>query len=734
MVSNAIRLWILLSSLAMSILGAGVATHLTYLARVVPKEFQVYHPWLKAGAFFPDSLYSCKPSKKLHDFAESTHWPEFLISALQLWQERYGSDSGKRYSQDSMKLQGFLIGVLSHQVVDSSWHSLVNGYTSHGLLRVLAETEFGGNLDEAHNYIDVMGEFLVLSDIFQDFKDPGWRYFIDSNWSLPREEDVMELLSRGGIGHDVITFEELKVCVMRGVSATLSEVYLTLNRRAEMLNMAYSISPAAREILQDCWLGGEFDLVAMLHACLPVYQGLFEPGTTIDQQINNLQICGNLPEVSQLKSNDNLNVEYDVNGAVIVTSKIPASNFGSSIAVGKFGDDDKLYTAVSAPIEGSKGAVYLIDLNDLSTLNTERMKPFTLMRGLVIHTYTFNGIDYLLVSEPGSNSIHFHRSGKRLLTICDLSTPNSLQLKVSCVADIDGDGVPDLILSGTFYGENETGNAILVPGSSFRDFLELGKPTKLEISTLDPVKLNGGPFNKPYQHFGAALAASQTESHDGFLYVTCQNLGVVFAYPSVNIHSSSLPKFVIMEKRVIPFEKYSLNDVSIVTSSTHGMFGRALLTWSQRSINYIAISQHLFNRVFIYHEDGGVLKYLLTVELQHDGSAPAATIGFGTSLQYENELERIYISSPGSFRGSGAIWTIKMQELIDASRLYKLDTFYVNPDSHLYSTNPQSSGNGVSNFGKTMCLTQDRRLVIGAPQLNYGNLQDDQLTGSIIIK
>lgn len=64
--------------------GAGVNVHLIYLARVTSELDRKYEPWLKAGAFFPDAFYSCKPSKQWHDFAESTHWPQFLVNAVKL--------------------------------------------------------------------------------------------------------------------------------------------------------------------------------------------------------------------------------------------------------------------------------------------------------------------------------------------------------------------------------------------------------------------------------------------------------------------------------------------------------------------------------------------------------------------------------------------------------------------------------------------------------------------------
>ncbi|QLL33781.1 hypothetical protein HG536_0F01060 [Torulaspora globosa] len=734
MLCNAIRFWILLSLLMLCVFGAGVATHLTYLARVIPDKFHDYGPWLKAGAFFPDTLYSCKPSENLADFAERAHWPQFLISALELWQDRYGSNSSKRDSRDSLRFQAFLIGIFSHQIVDSSWHSLVDGYRSHGLLRVLAETEFGGDVDEAHNYLDVMGDFIVMSNVFKGIADPGWQYYTDTNWSLPREKDVMELLHRNGVNHDEISYKELNVCLMRGLSASLSEVYVTLNRRVEILNVAYGISPASRELIQDCWLGGEFDLIALLHACLPVFQNLFEPHTELELQARRLQLCGNLPEVSRPLSGPDTNLDFRYDGeVVIVSSRVPQSNFGTSIAVGRFEEDKKLYAAVSAPLEQSKGSIYLIALEDPAKANTAVMKPFTSMRGLAVHTYRFNDKDFLIVSEPGSNCIYFYRARRRILTIYD-RTADAFQLQLSCVTNINGDSVPDLILSGSSYGRNETGCAMLVPGSSLISYLNSDHPTEVEISALTAVRLNGEPFKKPYQHFGAALTSSYSHSPSGFLYVTCQGLGMVLVYSLSGLHSNSLPRYVIMAKEITLFKKYNYDNAEILPSSRHGMFGKIMLSWNYVGESFVAISQHLFNSVFIYHEIDGKVEFFLKLVLHHDSSTSSCTIGFGTAIQYDDQLKSLYVSSPGSFDGKGAIWRVGMQEIINAVKIWRQDIFYVKAVSHLYFANPQIDSKGVSNFGKAMQIVPDRRIIIGVPQLNYGNLQAEQLTGAIIIK
>ncbi|CAI4533057.1 CPA_1a_G0028860.mRNA.1.CDS.1 [Saccharomyces cerevisiae] len=92
--------WLLVSIICLTtstvtkLQAAGVTTHLFYLTRGAPLSLKEnYYPWLKAGSFFPDALYSCAPSNKdWSDFAEFTHWPNFLMIAVSYWQQKVWSE------------------------------------------------------------------------------------------------------------------------------------------------------------------------------------------------------------------------------------------------------------------------------------------------------------------------------------------------------------------------------------------------------------------------------------------------------------------------------------------------------------------------------------------------------------------------------------------------------------------------------------------------------------------
>lgn len=729
----------LLSLLFLKVQGAGVTTHLTYVARVTTERFDDYHPWLKAGAFFPDSLYSCKPGKELHKFAEATHWPPFLISGFNLWQENYGRIPSRRYSRDSLRLQAFLTGVFTHQIVDSSWHSLVDNYRSHGLLRVFAETEFYGKIDDAHNFLDTMGDFIGLSNVFNDVTDENWRYYVDGNWSLPREQDMMELLSRNGLKSGQITYKELGVCVSRGLSASISETYAMLSRRREILNLAYKITPASRDFMQEYWLGGEFDLIAMLQKCLPVYQELFDSNSQDRKSMELIQLCGNLPNTRGPNSGSFQASAVDSDRELTIVRPVTSrSNFGSSIALGRFKADNELYMAVGAPLESSEGHVYLIPFDEASRSSELEvlMEPFTPMRGTTVHKFRLNDKDFLAVSEPGTNSIFFYQDGKKLLTIHDHKTTDALQLHLYAVADVDGDLVPDLLLSGSSYGKNETGCVMIVPGMNLEKHLKsrIQSSISLDISSLSIVKLNGGPYTKPYQHFGSAIAASRDYSNKGFLYVTCQSLGAVFAYQLSDLHSLSLPKYILTDRGVLLPEEDLPIDLKVISSAVHGMFGKSMHSWTYRGNCYLAISQHLFNNVYIYREEDGFLKYVLKVRLEDDQEKQAWSLGFGTAVVYDDQSQILRISAPGCFGNKGAIWKVAMQELLDAAEFWKLEIFFVNMANNLDLINTQPEAKGFSNFGKVMEVGPNSSLIIGAPQYGYGNLHDNQLTGAIFVK
>lgn len=746
-----IRSWLLICIICFStpfvtkLQAAGVTTHLFYLTRGAPLTLKEnYYPWLKAGSFFPDALYSCAPSNKdWSDFAEFTHWPNFLIIALSYWQQTFGQNNQLRESRRSLTLKSFLIGIFTHQIVDASWHSLVADYRTHGLLRVLSETEFDSDIEAAHTFLDVMGEFITLNNVIRDTaNNENWNYFTYSNWELPNEKDLMEIIQRAGLSKRKLTYQELDFCVKRGLAAAVSESYVFRSQRNKLLSNIYSTSPRANDLVLNHWLGGESNLVAMLQKCVPFFESLFHGKTSSEAQIEELILCSNLPPVSQREvetyaSIAPIEVRRESNH-IVVSPMRSFSKFGTSFTLGKFLGDDANYLAVSAPLEDTIGAIYLVPWEVVSIAAREDfsvLQPITAMYGSKIGTFSIGDVDYLVVSEPDTCKIHFYFKQTKILTMEDRTTEEANQLHIALTEDFDGDEIPDLILSSTSYGINETGMAAFIPGSSIIPYLmNPNKYQTIDISNLKGVvRLDGYPFQKPFQHFGASIQLSNTLNNQKLIYITCQSLGTVFVYLSNGLRDSSTPKYYITRDRVISAKNTDRVELGVIPSKEHGMFGSAIHSWHFRGHDFVAISQPMFDSVFIYIENSGEVEFFLKLSLKIDTQSGAIPNGFGTSLLFNEEKKALYLSSPGSFDERGSIWKIGMEELIDANEHSKRKRLLINSSKYLVFINPDKDSKGVTDFGKTMIFGPQDHLVVGIPQYGYGNLDHMQLTGRILV-
>ncbi|CAI4034296.1 hypothetical protein SMKI_10G0830 [Saccharomyces mikatae IFO 1815] len=743
--------WLLVSiiCLATSIVtktrAAGVTTHLFYLTRGAPLNLKEnYYPWLKAGSFFPDALYSCAPSNKdWSDFAEFTHWPNFLMIALSYWQQKYGENRQLQESSDSLMLKSFIIGVFTHQIVDVSWHSLVTDYRLHGLLRVLSETEFDADIETAHTFLDVMGEFLTLNNAVRDTaNNENWEFFAHPDWKLPREEDIMEIIGRAGLSKEKLSYAELDFCVKRGMAATVSESYLFRSQRKKLLNNIYSTSPRANDLIQNHWLGGQSNLVAMLQRCVPFFESLFHRETTDEAQTEELRLCANLPPVSQQEmetsASKSLIKARRNNNHIVISPLKPFSNFGTSLTLGKFQENNKDYLAVSAPLENSVGAIYLVPWDIVSVTNKEDfnvLQPITAMYGSKVDTYSVGDVDYLIVSEPGTCRIDFYLKGVKILTIEDTTTEEAHQLEVALTAIFDGDTVPDLIVSSTSYGVNETGIAKFIPGSAIIDHLvSSDKYHTVDISSFKGIVcLDGYPMKIPFQHFGATIQMSNRNSKQKLIYITCQSLGTVFVYLRDDLHDSSIPEYYITKGGVIDAKDKNHVEWGILPSKEHGMFGSTILSWYFEGKSFVAISQPMFDTVFLYIEESRQVKFLLKLILNINIESGITPNGFGTSLLFNEEESALYISSPESFDERGSIWRIGMNELLQAANHSKRKSFFINNLKYLVLINPDRNSKGVTGFGETMIFGPQNHLVVGIPQYGYGNFDRMQLTGRILV-
>ncbi|CCK73602.1 uncharacterized protein NDAI_0G06190 [Naumovozyma dairenensis CBS 421] len=728
---------------------AGVITHLTLLARSAPDNLKrTHYSYLKAGSFFPDALYNCDPNNAdWKEFAEFTHWPPFLHIGIQLWSEKYKHTPN---SMDSLNLKSLLLGVFIHQIVDTSWHSLVPDWKNHGLLKVISELEFNGDVDNAHNFIDIMGEFIQLSKMARISTDNNdiWDFYLEKNWPLPKKEDVEELIERSGFQQKNIDFQTIKRCLKTGETAINAEISTFKNNRNNLLNVAYGLSPRSGEFLQDYWLGGEFNLISTLRKCVPVFQSLFNhyQDVTKEDFENEIKICNN-QEINKpyviYPYRSVLSLELYKDNHLYISPMIPFSNFGSSLTLGRFMDDNEQYLAVGAPLENSQGSIYLIPWSIFTSDQLEHTQeithiPMVPMYGSAVHSFPLYDFDFLVVSEPGLNSIRIFRGLRLVLVLRDSLTSDASQLTVSQVLDIKGDGIPDLLLSGMYYGDHEEGRVFIIRGMELLPYLFSNHdPIYLEITKIPNIMLQDNYSQGPYHHFGSSMAVSfvrmNNDAKNRLLYITAQSQGIVYVYELNTLNNTSLPKFCIQGKNITSLDESTASAIKKIPSRQHGMFGVSFCTWQSGNDSYVAISQHLFDRVFIYRENNGSIEYYLTLALKVTVDPVKYKIGFGSSIEYDHENNVMFISSPGIYDDTGAIWKIPMTELENAFENQEYVLVVNKKLEHLHLINPRRNSKGSTHFGKTMFLSHDHKLVIGIPHDGYGSLGLNQLVGSVMV-
>lgn len=716
---------------------AGVATHLSHLIRMITdNEINEFSPWLKSGTFFPDSLYSCIPNKEWEQFAEFTHWPKFILISLNYWNEKYGKDQDTINSHDSLALKSFIQGVFTHQIVDASWHSLVTDYENDGLLKYIAEVEFQGDINNAHNFIDTFGDFYSLHSWVKakEVNGDSWNFFLENNWALPKDTDLMTIVERSGIirPHG-ITYSNLKYCVARGYSALVTEIISIKLNRKTILNESMIRYPHIMSLLKEYYMGGEWDNIIMIQNCINHLNKYFQLNSPLYQYLNEetLQLCGNLPPIVNDSNRKTLNISTINNGANIISPWKSFSNFGSSMILGNFMDDGDLYLAVSSPMEDDgKGGVYLIPWSiTKSTFNQPHTleQPFASIFGSKLHKYSLGNSDFLIVSEPGTNTIRFFIAQDIVLILTLPVTPYMKQIKVGAVADINGDGIPDILISAEYSGKSQQGDVYFIDGQNILPYILNGKQNQvIDLRLLRPISLRGKIKLDDYSNFGSSIAVSKSIFPSKRLFIGALNTNtvVVMEYePNIN---DFLPRLIINQGDISLFDENK--QITKNPSRENGLFGKKIYSWIYQNHHLIAITQHLFNVVYIYEELPFSVVFLGTITLDFSLDEIPYNMNFGEDLTFNEFDNYLYISSPNSFGGIGAIFRIACQELSSSPfKIIKLSK------DNLYFTNMMNMSKGFSGFAKTIIAGPDGRIVIGVPQFGYGNELRHQLTGAIMV-
>lgn len=223
------------------------SVHLALVDRilpVLPKRLADKQEYIRAGAFYPDAFYDCMGKSEA---AEEAHWPPFLAKGVQLVNQR------RAQSVDTTALEAFLLGVLTHQIADISWHSLG---IEQGLLKAMADSEFGGNYDDAHSLLDMGGDFLLIGQLGVDVAEltRPWKY---------NNADIKAVLRLAG--HPSVSGNDITYCMSRGRAALAAEKkvatvgYKRLARR----------SPFVFDNLETYFAGGLTDMMQQFEECVP---------------------------------------------------------------------------------------------------------------------------------------------------------------------------------------------------------------------------------------------------------------------------------------------------------------------------------------------------------------------------------------------------------------------------------------------------------------------------------
>ncbi|KAJ2763071.1 hypothetical protein IWQ56_004912, partial [Coemansia nantahalensis] len=197
---------------------------------------------LQAGAVFPDWGYGCM---SMDDEAEAAHWSPFMEHGVAHFLETYQEPRGTRAEQ----LLAFLFGVASHQVADEQWHSLSG--LREGMMRVLADSTFGGDFGRAHDVLDVGGDFaLAHMDSLAHMLD---------EWTVP-VDDVLAIYRRMGFS---VARWRLNMCVTRQFYAMEA-----VKRFGRGLFPSYaSRAPMLIERLDDYYIGGLYAMATATNDC-----------------------------------------------------------------------------------------------------------------------------------------------------------------------------------------------------------------------------------------------------------------------------------------------------------------------------------------------------------------------------------------------------------------------------------------------------------------------------------
>lgn len=146
---------------------------------------------------------------------------------------------------------------MSHATADILWHNLANvSPTGQGFIQTLANLNFQGNYDAAHNVADVGGEFVLATSYNLSF--------VNDWWYLPTADLIQIYRS--------LNFTDVEeIDLIEGNTLLYAEVqafrYADYDKLADLLFLYAKKSPFLMEEIETYWLGGISDMSGWTNKC-----------------------------------------------------------------------------------------------------------------------------------------------------------------------------------------------------------------------------------------------------------------------------------------------------------------------------------------------------------------------------------------------------------------------------------------------------------------------------------
>lgn len=585
--------------------------------------------------------------------AEASHWPPFLAAGAQLVREK------ERSGRDAGPLRAFLYGALSHQVSDVSWHSLG---VHQGLLKVMADSEFNGNMDDAHNTLDVGGDMVQVNRLLSSGANIDW---LTGNWTY-NSQDIKEILEK--LGYISVSSIQINYCMAQGRAALTAELNVA---RVGYIRYAQK-SPIIYDQLEDYFVGGMADMHVQTVECMGGFESWFHNAVSDPWDICQI-FHGRRPH-----HNIKLVMDYDPFTEQVerIVKKVrpyadsfrPVVSYQSDsrvIAAKKFSLLGKSVLfwngnwVMSAP---ALGQVFVLDenLKVKHVLKGAVKEPgeFSSRFGAAFETLYLQGQEFLVVSSPGQSQLDF----------------------------FDGEGNyrgtlvwPDAQTKYGGHGIKLVGETILADWTG----LYVGAPYADVADTQD-----GAVYKIPYKDIVEVVMLNDTQ------YVQETPISGLAKYARFGMKLAASNQFVLVGapglSKVYGYDPWTLKVKLTLDGPPNSGFGGGLLEQSPQG--YIAIGAPLHDEGGV--QSGSVFVYKNTGRKTFSGSNSFAYFGqtgslFGSSL---------YIGSTHAENERGAVW--------------RLDLGQNNIEKLTSGLDPGSSG-FASSFA-----TNGTHLLVGAPYLN----------------